>query len=503
VTLADRPWVLATALGYVALTFAIGVWALRRTRGPRDYFIAGQRAGVFAIGVATMSAAFSGFLFLGGPGLTYRIGVGALFIVVPLGFTSGLLCWTVGKRLRLLAEVHDVYTIPDAIALRYRSPAAHALASLTVAVGAVGYLGAQFLALGVLVRTALGIDSLALALALGVVVVVAYSVAGGMLAGLYTDVFQGAVMLVAAVAVFRSAVASTGGWGELTASLAASPEFGASFLEPFGRIPVHAAFGFFFVFGVGVLGQPQMLHKFYMLRDPRALRYLPLALGGSQALCVLLWIGIGLAVPALVAQGRLAPLANPDLATPTFLLQFAPALLAGLALAGALAAIMSTSDSFLNIGAAALVRDLPRAFGRSARESLAPARAATVLIALAAALLAGLYGDLIALIGTFAFGTFAAGLAPALAVGLNWKRVTASAATASIATGTGLNLTLELLARQTVLPWLPKLPLAPGVPVAAVAIAASFAVLLVVSRLTGDREREPEIDDGVRAIMEA
>ena len=113
-----------------------------------------------------------------------------------------------------------------------------------------------------------------------------------------------------------------------------------------------------------------------------------------------------------------------------------------------------------------------------------------------------LYGDLIALLGTFAFGTFAAALAPAIAVGLNWRRVTPLAASLSIATGMGLNLTLEFLSRQTFFPGLPKLPFAPGVLPTAVSLAASFTVLLMVSWLGGSRDGdaiEPDID----AVMSA
>ena len=119
-----------------------------------------------------------------------------------------------------------------------------------------------------------------------------------------------------------------------------------------------------------------MLHKFFMLDDPRKLRWLPLALGGSQILCLLIWLGVGLAVPALVAQGKLAPLASPDDAAPRFLLAFTPEALAGLVFAGILAAIMSTADSFVNLGAAALIRDLPRALGRrvARRAALGPRR---------------------------------------------------------------------------------------------------------------------------------
>jgi Na+(H+)/acetate symporter ActP len=120
---------------------------------------------------------------------------------------------------------------------------------------------------------------------------------------------------------------------------------------------------------------------------------------------------------------------------------------------------------------------------------------------LAALLLAWLYGDLVALLGTFAFGTFAAALAPALAVGLNWRRVTATAASASIATGLVLNLGLELVSGQEWPEALPGPPLAEGAPPAAVALAGSFAVLLVVSWWTG-REEAP-LDEDVAAVLEA
>jgi Na+/proline symporter len=123
-------------------------------------------------------------------------------------------------------------------------------------------------------------------------------------------------------------------------------------------------------------------------------------------------------------------------------------------------------------------------------------------VTLGSTALAYVYGDLIALLGTFAFGTLGAALAPALAVGLNWRRVTAAAATASIATGAGLNLLLEMWGRQTWFPALPKPPFAPGVLPAAVSLAASFTVLLAVTAWTA-RRGDPPLDEDVSAVMEA
>jgi len=494
----DRPLIIGAASIYLLLVLAVGLWAARRTHTAKDFWIAGQNIGLWTTGLATTSAAFSGFVFLGGPGLTYQLGTGSLFIVVAGGFTASLMCWVLAKRLRLLAAVREIYTIPDAILCRYRSRAASGIAAVAVIVGTVAYLGSQFLALGRLVeavfgtRELFGPQSLTIAVTAGVVVVVLYACLGGMIAGVYTDLLQGSLMTLVAGIVFVHAIAEGGGLERIATSIAASEAFGRSFLEPLGRVPIWTAVGFYFVFGIGILGQPHMLHKFYMIKDPRDLKWIPLVVGFTQTLCVLIWLGLGLVVPALVAQGRLAPLVQPDDAAPIYLLEFAPTLLAGLVFAGILAAIMSTADSFVNIGAAALVRDLPKALGRELKRELFWGRVAVVGIAAVAGALAVLSGDLIAILGTFAFGTFGAALAPALAIGLNWHRVTAKAAVASMLTGITLNLGLELFARNGVA--LVK----PGVLSTAVSLAASFAVLFAVSWLS-----DPDvIDEDVAFVMD-
>ena len=497
----DQPLILAVAALYLVAVLGIGAWAARRTRSSRDFFIAGQRIGLWVTAFATMSAAFSGFVFLGGPGLTYRIGISSLLITVSVSFTAAMLCWTLAKRLRLLAEVREIFTIPDVIEARFGSRKAAGLAAVAILVASVGYLGAQLQAAGIIVESLLGTDqwfgewSLLVAMAIGLAVVLAYAVAGGMVAGVYTDLLQGILMLTAALGVFYYALRSGGGLESMARRIVASEEFGPRFLDPLGNVPALTALGFFFLFSIGTLGQPHMLHKFLMLDDPRKLKWMPLVIGGSQSLCILVWLGIGLAVPALVASGEMAPLENPDHAAPLFLLRFTPGLLAGAVFAAILAAIMSTADSFLNIGSAAIVRDLPRSLGRRVRNELRWSRVGVAVIGLVSAVFAWLYDDLIALLGTFAFGTFAAALAPTLVIGLNWKGVTARAATASIATGFFANLGLETVRR---LGGLESLGFAPGILPGAVALLASFSVLLVVSWL----DRPSALDEDVEAVME-
>ena len=455
-------------------TLAVGLAALRRTRSASDFFVAGRRLGPFRAGLAVAASAFSGFVFVGGPGLTGQIGFGSLFIVVPAGFTAALLCRTVGRRLALIAEAGAVLTLPDALAFRFAGQPgerlAAGLAAAGIFLGSVIYLGVQFAALALAARFAFPAVGLPLALALGAGAVLAYTLAGGMTASVNTDVLQGVVMAGAAVLAFGWAMAAVSGPAGLAATV------GDGLLDPLGSLSPSGGFGLLLLFSLGTLGQPHMLHKFLMLRSPAALRFLPAVIAGAQGLSLLVWIGLGAAALAFSADGRLGPLDHPDEAAFALLsLPATPGLLAGTVAAAALAAIMSTSDAFLNLGAAALVRDLPRALGRAPLDDLGPARSASLLVALgalgvAAGHLAG--GGLIAFLGALGFGAFAAALAPTMLLGLLWERVTARAAAASMAAGLVTLLALEVLA--------------PGLetPPAALAMAAGFLVLVGASLLS-------------------
>ena len=232
-----------------------------------------------------------------------------------------------------------------------------------------------------------------------------------------------------------------------------------------------------------------MLHKFLMLKSPEALRYLPAVIGGAQGLSILVWIGLGTGAMLLLGSAPGNASRHPDEAALAVLdLPGTPELLAGLVAAAVLAAIMSTSDAFLNLGAAAICRDLPRAFHRERFSSLAAARIAALVVGFAALGIAAWHlteGGLIALLGTLGFGAFAASLAPTLLLGLAWRRITARAATLSMAAGLG-----SLIAIESLLPQSP-------VPSALLAMAAGFLVLLAAGLLS----RPEPVPEPVRLAM--
>ncbi len=262
------PGIVAIAIAYFLVVAAIATWATRRTRSASDFFVAGAGVGLWTLAIAKMAATLSGFAFIGGPGLVYTIGIGAVFIILPGALSNALGAWVLAKRMRLLGEARGLFTVPDAIGARYRSRFAQGLAAAAVLIAVVGYIATNLLALG-LVIDAIFRTGLPLGIWIGTAVILAYSVAGGILAGIYTDVFQGSVMALASAIVFAFALKSGGGMANISHTImAADPDF----LGPWGRIGPIAAISFFFVFGVGSLGQPHVVHKFYMLRSPASSR---------------------------------------------------------------------------------------------------------------------------------------------------------------------------------------------------------------------------------------
>jgi Na+/proline symporter len=256
-----------------------------------------------------------------------------------------------------------------------------------------------------------------------------------------------------------------------------------------------AALSFFFVFGMGSLGQPQGVHKYYMLRDPMQLKWYPLLKTLGLILVLLLYFGVGIGVKAFIINGTMPPLAAPDQATPSLLLNVTPLVLAALVFSGVAAATMSAANSFINIGAAVVMHDLPIAFGKRLTNELRWGRAVTVLIAVAAAFIAQHSGTMVAFLGIFGWGLFASTLVPALAVGLNWEGATKAGAMASIATGLLVTLGLETAN------YFKAFTFPSGVSASAIALVLSFLMFFLVSWVT--RDTAPgALDPDVKLIME-
>ena len=430
--------ILFCVLAYMALCVAIGLWALKRTRNTSDFFMASRNLGVLITGIALFSSIMSGFGFVGGPGLVYRMGISSFWILVttPIGFA--LAFFLVAKRIRLFAELRNSISLPDIAAARYRCPKVRGLVAVAILCGVIAYLATQIRAMAFVLQEIFasngvwGHDSVVFCVVVSCTVLVFYCVTGGIIASVYTDLFQGIVMVVVAVLIFVGAVgAIEGGMGGMMEVILKD---NAEAAGPWGTLGMLGCLSWFFLFTLGVAGQPHVVTKMMMSRKVEdARRTLPITLLG-YTVTALLWIGIGMLMRAVVLNDGQAELARADDAAAVFLQSYAHPVLAGLVFAGLFAAIMSTADGFLNIGAAAIAHDIPRALtGNAIRHELLWARIATVVLAILAAVFALQSPiQLIGQLGAFGWGVFASALVPVVGLGLNWRGGSRKAALAAI-----------------------------------------------------------------------
>ncbi|MBX3435996.1 MAG: hypothetical protein KF861_00675 [Planctomycetaceae bacterium] len=490
--------ILGCVAAYMLMCIGVGLWAMRRTKSTSDFFMAGRSLGIVVTSIAVFSSTMSGFGFVGGPGLVYRMGMSSLWMVVCTSIGFAVSFYLLAVRIRLFAELKDSISLPDAIGARYGSRSAAFWAAVAILLGVLGYLAAQILAMAHVTNDLLiasmggsrlfGDFQLEACVAISSAVLVFYCVTGGIIASVYTDVVQGLMMIVAAVLVCAAAMnAVEGGFHGMSETLLQDDP---ASISPWGTLGMVGCLSWYFVFTLGGAGQPHVVTKMMMTRRIGDIRHmLPLSILG-YSLTALLWISIGLAMRALVLQGHHPALTDANAAAPQFLQHYTHPLLAGLVFAGLLAAIMSTADSFLNIGAAAVVHDIPRALcGRSLNHELLWARIATVLIAVFAALFSLYSGErMVGLLGAFGWGIFAAALVPAVAIGFNWKGATPLAANVAVITSLVVNFGMMLTG------W--RLPYA--FDSGAFSLILSLILFLGISLAS----RPPKLDPQIDAVMD-
>jgi len=454
--------------------------------------MAGRDLGIMVTAFAVFSSTLSGFGFVGGPGLVYKLGMSSVWMVVCAVMGYNISFMLLAKRLRLFSELGNSLSLPDVVFLRYGKRSTSFLVALAIVLGVLGYLATQILAMAVVLKDILveteflATINLEMCVLISCSILVFYSVTGGIVASVYSDLIQGGVMVVAASLVFLTVVYTfDNGFSEISQTI---QEHDPEAIGPWGTLGMVGCLSWFFVFGLGSSGQPHVITKMMMYKKVNDAKYiLPLSATG-YLFSALLWIGIGLAMRALVIQGVQPELATPDAAASQFLQNYAHPILAGVVFAGLFAAIMSTADAFLNIGTAAIMHDIPKAIGKTITNELFWARTTTALITIFSAVFALYSGDLVAILGAFGWGTFAAAIVPVVVIGFNWKRATPMAANIAVLSSLAVNFVIKIF----------KISVPYNIDVGALALTVSLILFIGIS-LASER---PELDPDVEAVMD-
>ncbi len=423
--------ILAFALFIIGTSFAIGWWARKKVTSPEAFFGGAKIFGPLVIGLSTMAAVGSAFAVVGVPGLVYSSGnTILLFMLASPGFAFGYL--VIGKKVRAMAELGPVASLGDISDLRFNRHRGIKLSlSVMLFLGCIMYLSAQIQACSQLFGHLLGWEPwLAGLVIFGILIV--YTVLSGEVGGILTQAFQGLVMVIAGVTITVAFFLLTDGFGPVLDVLsrpnpgvettAVPGMLSAGGLDAWGELPGSIALAWVLLPTLGIMCQPQVLTRMFALREPRDMPRLAVYATLANMVVGFMVMTIGYCAIYLVGSEVVPPLERADSAV------FVVADYLGVAAqllvyAAVLAAAMSTSSLFLSLAGSVISRDVPSALGKklAARSQIRIARVTMSALGLLSIGLAATSGKMVAILGTYGFGTLMVATFPIFIIGLLWK----------------------------------------------------------------------------------
>lgn len=429
----------ATFIAYLVLMMGIGYYAYKRTVDSTDYFLGGRTLGPWPTAISAGASDMSGWLLLGLPGFAYASGMPALWLAGGLlvgTWANWLVC---AKRLRTFSiEANNALTLPEFFARRFndKTRLLQTISAFFILMFFLFYTSSGLVAGGKLFETVFGLDY-KIAVVIGTVCVVSYTLFGGFLAVSWTDLVQG--LLMAAALVIVPIASLDVGLFELTDSLATkNPELLDMFTKVSGESMGAIAIISLVAWGLGYFGQPHILARFNASRSNKdlttarriAVTWTTISMAGAMlvGLVGLLYVDANLAGKLEDSETIFMLLVNAV---------FHP-IVAGILLAAILAAVMSTADSQLLVSSSALAEDFYKQLLRpnaTATETVMVGRVGVVVLSLIALALAFNPESTVLGLVSYAWAGFGAAFGPALILALYWKRMNAHGALAGIIVG--------------------------------------------------------------------
>ncbi|MBY5946741.1 sodium/proline symporter PutP [Photobacterium rosenbergii] len=429
----------ATFIAYLIGMLAIGYIAYKRTSNSADYFLGGRTLGPWPAALSAGASDMSGWLLLGLPGYAYAAGMESLWLAGGLLLGTWLNWLICAKRLRTYSITTDnALTMPEFLARRFddKSKLIQTISAFFILLFFLFYTSSGLVAGGKLFETVFGLDY-TIAVVVGTVCVVSYTLFGGFLAVSWTDLVQG--LLMSAALLIVPIAAMNGSPSDLAMALEAkNPELMTLFNDVKGEPLSAIAIISLAAWGLGYFGQPHILARFKATRSNADIGTARRIAVGWTALSMAGAILVGL-VGILFVDNQLA--GNLDDGERIFMLlvnsMFHP-VIAGILLAAILAAIMSTADSQLLVSSSALAEDFYKQVFRpqaSSEEIVKVGRIAVIVLSIIALMLAMNPDSTVLGLVSYAWAGFGAAFGPALLLSLFWKEMNRNGALAGIVIG--------------------------------------------------------------------
>lgn len=415
-----------TFVAYLTLILYLGIKAYKETHNLGDYILGGRRLGSVVTALSVGASDMSGWLLLGLPGAIYLSGISEVWIGVGLVIGAYFNWLFVAKPLRIYSEhANNSITLPDYFENRFsdKSRILRVISALVILLFFTFYTASGLVGGAILFESSFGLDY-SVALVAGTIIIVCYTFIGGFLAVVWTDAIQAILMLLALVIAPIAVITIGGGASAVIDRMQlVNPESTSLFSQL-----SFMSFISLIAWGLGYFGQPHILSRFMAVENPAKLVSARRIAMSWMSIVLLGSIATGLAGIAYFAD---APLDNPETVFIVLSQSLFNPWVAGIITAAILSAIMSTIDSQLLVSSSVISEDFYRAFVRpkaSEKELLLVSRAAVILIAVLALIIASDRQSGVLDLVSYAWAGFGAAFGPVILFSLFWRKMTSLSA---------------------------------------------------------------------------
>ena len=449
--------ILVTITAYLLGMVAIGAKFAKKNKSTSDFYLGGRKLGPFVTAMSAEASDMSSWLLMGLPGVALIAGLAeASWTAIGLAVGTYINWLIVAKRIRLYSKKIDAVTVPEFFSKRFGEDAGviKVIAALVIIIFFIPYTASGFSACGKLFESIFGVPYLTAMIVSGIVIV-AYTALGGFLAASTTDFIQSIVMTIALVVVLGFGINYAGGWEavcenatNLAGYLKLTVTHGAGSVseaiagtagtKPYSPLTIASTLAW----GLGYFGMPHILLRFMAIEKVEKIKLARRVASIWVVISMAVAIVIGIVGYGAVKSGVVSNLQDSE----RIIIELAKvisgegvvfAIVAGLILAGILAATMSTADSQLLAASSSISEDIIRAtkVQVSDKKRMFIARVSVICIALVAMVIAKNPDSKVFEIVSFAWAGFGATFGPLMLFALFWKRVNIFGAVAGMISG--------------------------------------------------------------------
>lgn len=476
---------------FFAVMVGVGVYARRHARSVDGFVLGGRSVGPWLTAFAYGTSYFSAVVFVGYAGqFGWKYGIASTWIGIGNALIGSLLAWVVlGRRTKVMTRHLKSKTMPEFFGQRYDSEALKITASVIVFIFLIPYTASVYNGLSRLFEMAFDIPYTICVIVMAVFTAI-YVILGGYMATAINDFIQGIIMLFGIAAVIGGVLSGQGGFIEAIRKMAEIPSDvpltqgqPGAFTSFFGPDPMNLL-GVVILTSLGTWGLPQMVGKFYAIKDEKAIQT-------GTVISTVFAIVVSGGCYFLGGFGRLFD--NPSLYNPEtgavvydsiipYMLSTLPDILIGIVVVLVLSASMSTLSSLVLTSSSTMTLDLIKGHvvkDLSERKQVITMQILVVFFIVVSVVIALDPPAFIAQLMGISWGALAGSFLAPFLYGLYWKGVTKAAVWASFAAGVGItvsNLFLGYIAS----------PINAG----AIAMIAGLIIVPVVSLITPRMKKE-------------